>query len=180
MQGKYLIALAGCMMTLPAAAAPSVLVNFEDAAPGPYDEQFGIARVQGDRVLAADDPLNPFDTQAAIGRLVVSANPRDPNYRLGSFELDIVSLTGSATPVTFYWTYGASTLIRRFMVGDAIRLHAFFLGDRYEFVGNVAFDNYAGYEVFGVPEPATWAMLIAGTGAIGGSLRRRREAPATA
>lgn len=29
-----------------------------------------------------------------------------------------------------------------------------------------------------VPEPATWAMLIGGCGAVGGSLRRRRPAPA--
>ena len=39
-------------------------------------------------------------------------------------------------------------------------------------MGNVELDNvlYAG----GVPEPATWAMLLMGFGGLGAALRRRR------
>ncbi len=35
--------------------------------------------------------------------------------------------------------------------------------------------SYAGTLAFGVPEPATWGMLILGFGAIGGAMRRRRN-----
>jgi hypothetical protein len=38
----------------------------------------------------------------------------------------------------------------------------------------------AGAPAGGVPEPATWALLIAGFGATGAALRRSRAAPATA
>lgn len=33
---------------------------------------------------------------------------------------------------------------------------------------------------FGVPEPAAWALMLIGVGAVGAGLRRRREAPAAA
>jgi hypothetical protein len=42
--------------------------------------------------------------------------------------------------------------------------------DSYAYVFNVRGDSLA---VLGVPEPATWAMLIAGFGLVGGALRRR-------
>ena len=35
-------------------------------------------------------------------------------------------------------------------------------------------------DIAAVPEPTTWGMLIAGFGAIGGTLRRRKPLPATA
>ena len=43
--------------------------------------------------------------------------------------------------------------------------------DSYAYVFNVRGGSLA---VLGVPEPATWAMLIAGFGLVGGALRRRR------
>jgi hypothetical protein len=43
--------------------------------------------------------------------------------------------------------------------------------DSYAYVFNVRGDSLA---VLGVPEPATWAMLIAGFGLVGGAVRRRR------
>lgn len=36
------------------------------------------------------------------------------------------------------------------------------------------------HQVSGVPEPATWAMMVAGVGAVGGSLRYRRRLKAVA
>ncbi|MDB5453794.1 MAG: hypothetical protein JWO33_2372, partial [Caulobacteraceae bacterium] len=39
------------------------------------------------------------------------------------------------------------------------------------------FDNVS-LDVAAVPEPATWAMMIAGFGMIGGAMRHRRRTPA--
>jgi hypothetical protein len=54
---------------------------------------------------------------------------------------------------------------------SADQIHAVFAND----FGHQAF-AYAG----GVPEPATWTMMILGFGGVGAVLRRRRQAPALA
>jgi hypothetical protein len=41
-------------------------------------------------------------------------------------------------------------------------------------------DNFAGRLQTAVPEPATWAMMIMGFGAVGALIRRRRALPALA
>lgn len=45
---------------------------------------------------------------------------------------------------------------------------------------NIAFDVRAVTAAPGVPEPATWAMMIVGFGAVGATLRRRHETKAAA
>lgn len=48
-------------------------------------------------------------------------------------------------------------------------------GDFNYFDETFVFDNVASQSVGGVPEPASWAMLIAGFGMTGAALRRRRS-----
>jgi hypothetical protein len=48
-------------------------------------------------------------------------------------------------------------------------------GDFNYFDESFVFDNVASHAVEGVPEPASWAMLIAGFGLTGAALRRRRS-----
>ena len=45
-------------------------------------------------------------------------------------------------------------------------------GNSWTFISEITFDGKSG----GVPEPATWAMMIAGFGLVGATLRRRRAA----
>lgn len=47
----------------------------------------------------------------------------------------------------------------------------FFHSSQWIFVSEVSFE---GVWITAVPEPASWAMLIAGFGLVGGTLRRRR------
>ncbi len=46
--------------------------------------------------------------------------------------------------------------------------------------GREAMPSFSAANVGGVPEPATWAMLISGFGLVGGVARRRRQAPTAA
>jgi len=51
----------------------------------------------------------------------------------------------------------------------------------YEYGGSFESDNHTvGFIAQGVPEPASWALMILGTGLIGGLARRRRGAAITA
>jgi hypothetical protein len=51
----------------------------------------------------------------------------------------------------------------------------------HEFVDNIRGDGHDfNFEVAGVPEPASWALMIAGFGGVGAALRRRRQGAVTA
>nr|WP_235945498.1 PEPxxWA-CTERM sorting domain-containing protein [Thermaurantiacus tibetensis] len=49
---------------------------------------------------------------------------------------------------------------------------------RFRATGGDLYHALSELQAFAVPEPATWAMLIAGFGLVGGTLRRRRALPA--
>jgi hypothetical protein len=79
-------------------------------------------------------------------------------------RLHIQSLPGNAARVTMRWTDGAASFgyalgkdVRQ-LGGSGERVLRFTIGD-----------------VAPVPEPATWAMMIAGFGLVGAAMRRRRE-----
>jgi hypothetical protein len=50
----------------------------------------------------------------------------------------------------------------------------------YTLVDNITVDNVVSNDALGVPEPATWAMMIAGLGLAGTALRRHRRSVAAA
>jgi hypothetical protein len=97
----------------------------------------------------------------------------------GPTDVDItaafVTGTGIGSPLSLGANPFNTDLIENYaLAGQALGAGTYTLtvqgtrGDSGAFGGNVAF------EAAGVPEPATWAMMLLGFGAIGWQLRRRR------
>ncbi|MEY2883286.1 MAG: hypothetical protein RL490_1010 [Pseudomonadota bacterium] len=74
-----------------------------------------------------------------------------------------------------FWTGDAETAGLKFAPGDSFGIIAFSSGQIIG-SGTTTFTPGAG----GVPEPTSWAMLIAGFGLVGATLRKRRAAAVTA
>ncbi len=93
---------------------------------------------------------------------------------------------------------GVGPLGFSFSVGDRVSFdisgatrNAFFsIGDNFysldlatgagTFIGGVGVEGLSGLTAGAVPEPASWAMLIAGFGLVGATMRRRRTMTVTA
>jgi len=103
-------------------------------------------------------------------QFVAGVGPSEPGGALKT-----VSLTEWAS------SYSANAFIAGFSVGAGSSAGAGY----HAFVDNVRFqtsgiDTTYNFEVGAVPEPATWAMLIVGFGAVGVAARRRSRAATTA
>ncbi len=73
----------------------------------------------------------------------------------------------------FNWVRGLSNIVGSYSVGSAVYPHQP-IGSKSDYQG--AFTISAA----GVPEPATWSMMIVGFGAVAGTMRRRRSVAAVA
>jgi hypothetical protein len=71
------------------------------------------------------------------------------------------------------FTQPAARFSFRFTAGQVGSLKAFAETNSADNIGPLV-DNFR-VESLGVPEPATWAMMILGFGVVGGALRRRRQ-----
>ena len=78
---------------------------------------------------------------------IQGAEPGPANGTIGSVTLGGLNLTGDHHTIQFFQN---TTFV-------------------WTFVSEVTFDGTAG-----IPEPATWAMMIAGFGLVGAAARRRR------
>jgi hypothetical protein len=107
----------------------------------------------GDQLLRSTNPNG--GVYVSVGPLGVPLAPTD---RIG---FDISGLTKSA-----YFNVGSQFYTLNLASGGAT------------LVGSVGSGELVGLTSFGVPEPATWAMMIMGLGATGAVLRRRRLAVA--
>lgn len=110
----------------------------------------------------------------AFGLYVTDAS----DYR---YPLYLDVYTGTGSPTTYVVSDGTSApngTLRFFGVTSPVAITSI------AFRGPGQWDSF-GYDdmvvgSMGVPEPATWALMMLGFGAIAGALRRRRPAPQTA
>lgn len=69
--------------------------------------------------------------------------------------------------------------LREFLPDNLIQLNYYDLRSArleiYDPIGGGGYEAWISSAVVGVPEPATWATMIAGIGTAGGALRRRRQ-----
>ena len=137
-----------------------------------YDYTLGAGNPQ---ITAAMFPVLAGDTNGYdVYALSDLATPLF-SHVMGGQWIDFTSLTG------FY--YGIRGFALRgidLAAGlDPANPTAFVTGLRFGTSGTVAFDQTpVSTAVGGVPEPATWALLLGGFGAVGAAQRRRRETAA--
>ena len=176
------LAVAACLAAAPATAAVSVIASNIDLSKGAYT--FG--QTATDTFTLSFNPAggnNPVSVQttgtAAVPLIfgqpaVTFTDPGrtatfGPNYFPGFGSLP------NATAAPFSIT--SSDLGLRYSIGsDEYFGYARFAGAN---LISVAFETQANTAITGgavaaaVPEPATWAMLLVGFGAVGGAMRRR-------
>ena len=125
------------------------------------------------------------------GNLLQQATVNSADPLIGSFRYTSVSsyaLTAGATYIVGAFRYAGSGEVYATGFGaNSTAAGVTILGARYSDSGSFGFPNvsvgtngYYGANALigaavtnGVPEPATWAMMIAGFGMIGGAMRRR-------
>jgi len=118
-------------------------------------------------------PFVPAGGQAPTFRFSLFDNPSGAPGLGGGGALDFFDVTGVANPVknSFIWSSAVGGLDASGSTNGNVILRVDLLQGGYG-----AFDNIrisASDVRAGVPEPATWAMLVLGFGAVGGSFRRR-------
>jgi hypothetical protein len=107
------------------------------------------------------------------------ANAHDATLSATVGGLTFASFSASASPATT-WTHfsSASTAGITGPVDFVFEYNSFGQPAKDFVVDRVYFATTA--DAGGVPEPATWTMMIAGFGLAGAALRRRQSAPITA
>lgn len=98
-------------------------------------------------------------------------DPREggPDLRLGSIQYYATCVRDDA--VSEYGCYGTPS----FWVSDEFHISRPSRGPHYVTQGFTGLWDYSAAQVSGVPEPATWAMMIVGFGFAGIDIRRRRK-----
>jgi hypothetical protein len=107
-------------------------------------------------------------------------------FSLDSLDFGDIYNLGTSDTITFSFFDGVRTTARSVVLDRAKGLETIGLGVRniqsFSFISGstaaVQFDNLTVSEpvTSAVPEPATWAMMIIGFGAVGSVVRRRRQA----
>lgn len=152
-------------------------------------------------VDSVDADSGPVDGDGSTGRSLFGSN-------LAEFRFDAVALGQLPTDVGLVFTDGNNVTFEFYDAADVLLGSATAVGDGF-FIGQTAEDRFIGwsgnvgvarirvlasafevdhlqYGLFrappngAIPEPASWAMMIAGFGAIGGAARRRRSLAVTA
>jgi hypothetical protein len=202
---KTILAGAATAALLIGAGPAAATVIFETGADGPANKNVDWTADDG-----LDDTVTGFINNTTVGVRVQSdgepittdgvgvvwVTPVDGGftnltfsligYDFSAFEVDLKDPTGDndTWSVTFLTDDGSSQVFNNFNGGfvsayttDGSRIQSVSFTTNADItgVGQVRFGDFAV-----VPEPATWAMMIAGFGGVGTLLRRRRHASASA
>jgi len=170
--------LASAAVVTPASAATflSGAITFNGSAPTTaHSVAGGLATFQ----FVVDEPY-------------AAGNPATPNVSGFSYVLNSVAVAGAPTSVNFFQSISGGMFDLVFGNGDVLQIYGFDIGS----AGSVTPGNYyppvdltavyvngsadvlsGGYisATPVIPEPATWAMLLAGFGAVGVAMRRRQN-----
>ncbi|MEG3174746.1 PEPxxWA-CTERM sorting domain-containing protein [Sphingomonas sp. RB3P16] len=196
MRGLKTWAAVGCLLATVTLAAPAqaVTIGFEngttqgDVIQGQY-ESSGVT-FSGATILRIPD-YNFGDYPTHGGKAVVYNSDGDIRLFFSSLTFDVSAYATTATPLLMT-AYGLDGVI----LGSSLLApnigSTSMIGYRGQGVSSVLFSSGAvgnftlddvsfGPAVSAAPEPASWAMMILGFGAIGAALRRReRRAPRVA
>lgn len=165
-----LTAAAGVVAAQPAAAADVVLLT-------PGCDLYAGCKFSGN-----DNPVGDFLSAYNTQQAPTPAPPLNL-VRLAKLEAPAVSGTGgtatSATPFEYYvvkagpefWLYKLASPATSVAWSTANLTNKKGIARD---ISHLSFYNGAGGAVPGVPEPATWAVMIAGFGLAGAAMRRRR------
>ncbi len=116
--------------------------------------------VGGNNTLVYNADL-PGLTGGAGGQLrIVLATPFTYDPSQGNLLIDVVSSANNGLTFLDAYNGGANGIFSRALTPGCCS-------------GDAGWGLVTGFNVTGVPEPATWAMMLIGVGAIGGALRRR-------
>ena len=155
-----------------------------------------VATLTGGTVYNSDRPFADIPAGTVFGNSFLAAGPTAGAPATLNFTtaVDYLSfLWGSPdtynalTVVTNFGTYAFNTANLGFAVSNGSQnfsQYVQFAGSDGEQITSVSFDNSpktnafetANFSVAAVPEPATWAMMLIGFGAVGYSMRRRKSA----
>lgn len=195
---------AGLLTAQPAAAAVTIVSinlfhgdstgNCEDTIPGSGCSPLGVTQAGG----VANPFLNNLATKAinlGTGSYFIFGNPYAPtNFMVegsaitmfmvfqddasgayGTLKIGnavVPDLSSAGTTLFSFKDYGVT--VSTTGITDADRMSFGYPPEAFKADGASDFVLRLDYGVSAVPEPATWAMMIAGLGLVGASLRRRR------
>lgn len=161
----------------------SVLIDTDDFSLADYEYYTVLGGITGNLDSAANWTLRDTFTDIAGGIQTFTA------FDVTDFTLDANTTYG------FYFTSGLTdpnggvqytdgVAVGNVRVSNADLSILTGVGKAYPFAGSFTPRDFNGALTYSVnnvvPEPATWAMLIAGFGLVGGAMRRRRESAALA
>jgi hypothetical protein len=151
---------------------------------GSPDFQYGTVNVPNDRLLVHPDD----DSELTIAFFLT---PAAGKYRItGSFNVQDVSPTGVDISFVSVPAFGPTATITpigsinganpTFSYSTVLTLDQFSIVGFGVGNGGLYFNDSTGFNfsVSAVPEPATWALMILGFGAVGGAMRRRQTVKA--
>lgn len=170
-------------------------IEFQLASAGPANGFLNLALIDGDFVAGARDvfafaavPIAflPTLTQALNGSALFTFDVSGSAFRVApgqifsvvfqvtAFEPNaaVLGLIGTGSPFmpgvtpTFAYNNPPGAVLTGYANGDQ--------GPAFTFSGDIGFRSYV--DLAAVPEPESWAMMIAGFGLIGAVMRRRRVA----
>ena len=200
-----LLAAASLALAVPAAANASILFDFDTVATGTYATVIqtvsgltaSITSASGNIKVEPQSGIPGIGGQVLInyftgsGKFTAnfSSAVDDVSITGGDFGADtdhifLAAFSGLGATGTFLGSFttagccaGSPGSTTASLIASGIRSVQFYTGAGDPFPGSVYFDNLkVGKLSAGVPEPASWAMMLLGFGGIGSLIRNRRRA----